>query len=243
VNPAPNRWTIRRSPFIGEQNVVFCSLSISRVNRRRSQYFSAGLLVPFMSGSLFDRDGCRKYLLPSERFAFVTAAMEEQEPVVSFCLTMAFTGARISEALALTAPRIDRGDETIVFRTLKQRGSLRFRAVPVPGSLLVALNPVCAAAQIDGRLWMFGRTTAWKIVKSVLRKAEIAEGLCKPKALRHAFAVEAVLNGVPLNMLQKWMGHARLETTAIYANVLGEEERTLARRTWSSLEGAVCQAS
>jgi integrase/recombinase XerD len=192
-----------------------------------------------MSGSLFDRDGCRKYLLPSERLAFVKAAMNEQEPVVSFCLTMAFTGARISEALALTVPRIDRVDETIVFRTLKQRGNLRFRAVPVPGSLLVMLDPVCKTPQVGGRLWTFGRTAAWKCVKSVLRKAKIAEGLCKPKALRHAFAVEAILNGVPLNILQRWMGHARLETTAIYANVLGEEERTLARRAWKSIDAAI----
>jgi site-specific recombinase XerD len=56
-----------------------------------------------------------------------------------------------------------------------------------------------------------------------------------PKALRHAFAVDAVLNGIPLNILQRWMGHARLETTAIYAEVLGEEERALARRTWRNL--------
>jgi site-specific recombinase XerD len=36
--------------------------------------------------------------------------------------------------------------------------------------------------------------------------------------------------------IQRWMGHARLETTAIYASVLGEEERILARRTWNAFE-------
>lgn len=72
-------------------------------------------------------------------------------------------------------------------------------------------------------------------MKAVLRKASVAEGMRKPKALRHAFAVEAVLREVPSNILQRWMGHARLETTAIYADVLGEEERNLASRTWDAL--------
>jgi len=192
-----------------------------------------------MTGTLFDPNGIRKYLIPQERLAFVSAAVHEEYAVSTFCLALAFTGARISEVLALTKPRIDRLDETIVFRTLKQRNKLVFRAVPVPTNLIATLDGVCANAQAGDRLWSFQRTTAWKLVKSVMRKADISESLCMPKALRHAFAVEAVLNGVPLNILQRWMGHARLETTAIYANVLGEEERTLARRTWRHLEPAI----
>ena len=192
-----------------------------------------------MSGSLFDRSGNRKYLVARERLAFVRAACAEERDVSTFCLVLAFTGARISEVLALTKPRIDRLDETIVFRTLMQRNKLVFRAVPVPTNLIVILDIVCARTKAEDRLWTFQRTTAWKLVKEVMRKAGISDDLCKPKALRHAFAVEAVLNGVPLNILQRWMGHARLETTAIYANVFGEEERSLARRAWRSIEAAI----
>jgi site-specific recombinase XerD len=50
-----------------------------------------------------------------------------------------------------------------------------------------------------------------------MQQAGIAPQLCKPKALRHAFAVEAGQKGVPLNVVQRWLGHARIETTAIYA--------------------------
>ena len=89
------------------------------------------------------------------------------------------------------------------------------------------------------RIWSWGRTTAWKIIKSVMREAEIAECLCKPKALRHAFAVEAGQKSVPLNIVQRWLGHARIETTAIYAGAIGDEERNLARKAWSSLELAI----
>lgn len=69
--------------------------------------------------------------------------------------------------------------------------------------------------------------------------SEVGESLCKPKALRHAFAVEAGQKGIPLNVVQRWFGHARIETTAIYASAIGDEERNLARRAWSSLELAI----
>ena len=166
--------------------------------------------------------------------AFVYVASRESEPISTFCLTMAFTGARISEVLALTAGRIDAADEAIIFETLKQRRKSVFRAIPVPRGLIPLLKMY--GAERDGRLWPWGRTTAWKKVKAVMRKAGIAESLCKPKAPRHAFAVEAGQKGIPLNIVQRWLGHARIETTAIYASAIGDEERNLARRAWSSLE-------
>jgi site-specific recombinase XerD len=91
----------------------------------------------------------------------------------------------------------------------------------------------------EGRLWPWGRTYGWKIVKTVMRGAGITECLCKPKALRHAFAVEAGQKAIPLNIVQRWLGHARIETTANYASAIGDEERNLARRAWSSLELAI----
>lgn len=190
-----------------------------------------------MSGSLFDRNGCRKYLVANERHAFVRAATMQQDTISTFCLTLAFTGARISEVLALCDDRVDAGDETIVFRTLKQREKLVFRAVPVPRALITLLKSYANAK--PGPLWPWGRTTAWKITKAIMREAGIAEGLCKPKALRHALAVDAGQRGIPLNIVQRWLGHARIETTAIYAGAIGEEERNLARRIWSSIEAAI----
>lgn len=53
-----------------------------------------------------------------------------------------------------------------------------------------------------------------------------------PKGLRHACGVHATISGVPLHMLQRWMGHASMETTAIYATVLGPDQIQLAERMW-----------
>ena len=49
-----------------------------------------------------------------------------------------------------------------------------------------------------------------------------------PKGLRHGFGVAAVSAGSPLNLVQKWLGHAQLTTTAIYADAVGEEEQSIA---------------
>jgi integrase/recombinase XerD len=196
-----------------------------------------------MWGSLFDRDGVRKYLTARERFAFARSAYRRGGKVATFCLTIAFTGARISEVLALTRERIDAATVAIVFETLKRRKRGIFRAVPIPPKLLLMLrhahdldSPDCDPKE---RLWKWGRTTAWKLVKSVMYDAGIAGAQAMPKAARHAFGVDSVQNCVALNMVQRWMGHARIETTAIYADVIGKEERALARRTWSSLERAI----
>jgi hypothetical protein len=50
--------------------------------------------------------------------------------------------------------------------------------------------------------------------------------------LRHAFGVRAVHSGAPLHMVQRWLGHADMKTTAIYAAAVGPEERDIASRTW-----------
>ncbi len=190
-----------------------------------------------MANSLFDRSGNRKYLVARERLAFVRSAHAAGGEIGAFCLTLAFTGARISEVLALVAERIDSADEAIAFRTLKQRKKTVFRAVPVPSSLIAMLTG--CVADPKSRIFPWGRTTGWKIVKAVMRDAGIGEALCKPIALRHAFAVEAGQKSVPLNIVQRWLGHARIETTAIYASAIGDEERNLARRAWGSLELAM----
>ena len=53
-----------------------------------------------------------------------------------------------------------------------------------------------------------------------------------PKGLRHGFGIKAVTCNVPLNMTQKWLGHARISTTAIYTEAVGAEEKEIAQRMW-----------
>jgi site-specific recombinase XerD len=69
---------------------------------------------------------------------------------------------------------------------------------------------------------------------SVIEAANIAKGPhASPKGLRHGFGITAISKGIALNMLQKWLGHAQLSTTAIYADAMGKEEQSIAARMWS----------
>jgi len=194
-----------------------------------------------MNWSLYDRRGLRKYLNSAERAAFIRAAMDTEPPTATFCLTLALTGARISEVLALTGERIDVHNSAIILETLKRRQRGIFRAVPVPTQFIEYLTITRSrsfgpeARDDQARLWKFSRPTAWKRIKAVMRDAQVPAAIAKPKALRHAFGVEAVQNRIALSLVRKWLGHTKIETTAIYAEPIGEEERALARLMWRRL--------
>lgn len=187
--------------------------------------------------SLYDLNGHRLYLTKAEREAFLKAAAKAPRDVRSFCEVLHFAGCRISEALALTPKQIDFENKALVFETLKKRREGVFRAVPVPDSLLDTLSLVHGLRenqkQRDQSLWPWSRTTAWRKIKAVMNDAGIEAGShASPKGLRHGYGVAGISAGVPLNMLSKWMGHSKIETTAIYANALGEEQRQIAERMW-----------
>jgi integrase/recombinase XerD len=193
-----------------------------------------------LSFMLYDQQGNRKYLTKTERQAFIDAARRSSPEIETFCLTLAFTGARISEVLALVPLRIDTSANAIIIESLKKRKRGIYRAVPVPLDLLVRLDEVHA---IDDRrsnpdlnqlrIWNWSRTTAWSRVRTIMLAAGIVEGPAMPKALRHAFGVGGTQAGVSLNLIQRWLGHADIQTTAIYTDVMGDEERVLADRMWA----------
>ena len=64
-------------------------------------------------------------------------------------------------------------------------------------------------------------------VQKMLGRYAAAVGVEKltPHMLRHTFATNHTLAGDPLPLVQYWMGHSRLETTAIYTQVGPEERR------------------
>ena len=93
-----------------------------------------------VSFQLYDQAGQRKYLTAEERTAFLKAAKSADRAARTFCMTLAYTGCRISEALVLTADRVDLSGNVIVFESLKKRRRGLFRAVPVPTGVLDALE-------------------------------------------------------------------------------------------------------
>jgi integrase/recombinase XerD len=215
------------------------ALAVSQANARKSRA-EASSPTPQTGKQLHTADGIRKYLTAGERDAFLREADMADRPVRTLCMTLAYAGCRLSEALALTADRVDLAAGVLVFESLKKRRTGIFRSVPVPPALLDTIDMVHGIRELQTRrgkgrgvrLWPWSRMTGWRAVHAAMQAAGLEGVPASPKGLRHGFGVAAVTAGIPLNLVQKWLGHAQLSTTAVYANAVGAEEKDIARRMW-----------
>ena len=192
----------------------------------------------------------RKYLNAQERKRFLSAASQVDLPERLFVETLAWTGGRISEVLSLCPCSFDQANSTVTLPTLKRRKCVT-REVPFPPELMRDIERCfdLRARQRDHArsiqpLWPFCRTTGWRIIKRVMNTADIIGVRASPRGLRHAFGVGTLQAGVPITLLKRWLGHARLSTTEIYADVIGPEELGFASRywTWSKSDGGTLPA-
>lgn len=188
---------------------------------------------------LFTADRQRKYLTAEERAAFLEVAKSADPQTRTFALTLAYTGCRISEALALTAVCIDVDQHRITFETLKQRQRGVFRAIPVPAHVTDALDLVHGIRRLQRtpkgqhtKLWTWSRSTGYRHIRKLFVAADITGPQATPKGHRHAFGINGVQKA-PLNMVKKWLGHKNIVTTEIYADAVGEEEQQLAAKLWA----------
>ena len=195
---------------------------------------------------LYDTSGNRLYLNAEERAAFLAVARRKPARDRTLCETLHFTGCRPSELLEITPAKVDLSGGTITIRSLKKRkdasGSSKIvhRSVPVPPDVLDSLNTAhgIREAQNNRKLasapvWPLSRVRVWQIVKGIMIEAGIPDAPHRSsKGLRHGYGSNATVIGITLQMLQKWMGHAQLSTTAIYADAVGKEEQDIAARMW-----------
>lgn len=173
----------------------------------------------------------------SERAAFLDSAQLFEPSTLTLCWVLSATGCRISEALSLRFSNIDRDAKMIIFECLKKRRKGIYRAVPVPADVIAMIEDIhggnrVSAISPETPLWPFTRMTAYRRVRKVMDAAGVTGAHAMPKGLRHSFGVTAIQSQVPLNLVQRWLGHADMRTTAIYTNATGDEERSIAVRMW-----------
>lgn len=188
--------------------------------------------------SLHGWSGTRKYLNIAERRKFRDALEHLPADMRLFCLVLMWSGCRVSEALALTPSAIDLDTGVVSIVTLKRRKHL-VRQVPLPKPLIDEFADAFQLRTrqrdptlVSRRLWPWTRITAWRRVKKVMIAAGIMGLAASPKGLRHTFGVAAFQAHVPPHIIQRWLGHASLRTTAIYGDVIGAEERAFAASVW-----------
>ncbi|MGR3814969.1 MAG: tyrosine-type recombinase/integrase [Cognatishimia activa] len=191
--------------------------------------------TPSTTMRLYNDKSERLYINADERIRFLEALNSESDDIRAFCLTLFYTGCRLSEARELRFSSIQPKARLISFRSLKKRSQHHIREIPVPQELIDALDKLprhlgLPIWTVDGA--KVSRVSAYRWVKRVMVKADIHGPQATAKGLRHGYGIHAVRSGVQLNMLQKWMGHASISTTAIYANAVGREELEIADRMW-----------
>jgi integrase len=191
--------------------------------------------------TLYGPGGDRKYLNQPERKRVLRLMKKLERERALFSLVLMWTGGRVSEILALRASSFQLDTNIVAIRTLKRR-RLCVREVPIAPELMAAVDRQFGLAALqadpekaDRLLWSFSRVTAWRYVKGIMLEAGIVGRRACPRGLRHGFGVATLQANVPLNLVQRWMGHARISTTAIYADVSGAEEAAFAARFWDGL--------
>jgi len=185
--------------------------------------------------TLHTGQGQRKYLNQAERLRFFEVTKKKSIDIKLFSQLLFFTGARIAEVHNLNVDSIDFSNKTVILETLKRRKRGVFREIPLPPFLLTILKKyieeLYGKLNINEPLFLFSLRTASRHINRIMNEAKIFGVKGSSRGLRHGFAVHAV-SRAPLTMVSKWLGHSSLETTAIYLDIVGKEEREIAKKLW-----------
>ena len=193
---------------------------LSQRNRRYATIFGAR------------RSSLPEYLERGEVEALVKHAPNPQSRLLMLLQWRA--GLRVSEAVALEVGdlHLDGERPTLAVRMGKGR---KPRMVPVHPELGMTLQNMLAFGGLRrGRLVEAHRVTAWRWVEQAAQKAVENHDLGPDRhigthTLRHSAARHWLANGVPINKVSIWLGHAHLQTTLVYLAILPDAAGDMTR--------------
>jgi len=135
--------------------------------------------------------------------------------------TLLWTGARIGEALAIRNVDIHLDIDVIDLITLKRRRPT-MRSIPLHRDLKDAIMSYFIEFHTDMRsqekIFPMSRQSVDLYLKRMQRDLGFRIHAHK---FRHTFGVKAIMNHVPLSVLQEWLGHSSIFTTSIYTEITG----------------------
>ncbi|WP_077611318.1 tyrosine-type recombinase/integrase [Clostridium sp. Marseille-P2415] len=144
--------------------------------------------------------------------------------------TICSTGIRVSELQYITVQALESE-----YAQINNKGKNRVIFLPKP--LIKVLRSYCVSNGItSGPIFItksnspINRTTIWKKMKGLCKKAKVDERKVFPHNLRHLFAFTFYRAEKNLLRLAEVLGHSSIETTRIYTATTGEEHQKLISR-------------
>jgi integrase/recombinase XerD len=132
--------------------------------------------------------------------------------------TLFQTGARVSEFVHLRVQDVFLDEQMLL--VVRGKGG-KSRYVPILPALAQELKTYLGD-RTTGFLFETNRHTCYspRRIQQIIRETAAQAGIAKrvyPHLLRHSVATTLLERGMPLEQIQKFLGHAKLDTTQIYA--------------------------
>lgn len=144
------------------------------------------------------------------------------KPMRPLLLFYIYTGCRRSEALSVTWKDIDFHSDTLHINGTKTQTSNR--TIPLFPELKTLLETLKKPSDKNCKLFHYEKRYVSRYFKKLCPNHKLHD-------LRHTFATRCLENGIALKVVQGWLGHSDLETTAaIYTHVLSQFERAEAQK-------------
>jgi site-specific recombinase XerD len=160
---------------------------------------------------LSPRTHALRYIRPEVVMEMAGKADNEDDRM--YILTLFQLGCRIAELLAITADCLT--DAGVVVKT--KGGNTKLKILTKDFRETLARY----AGKKKGHLFPRSYNYYYSVLKEVGKKVDHPE--VSPHMLRHARAVDLLKKGMPLSFVQQFLGHASINTTAIYLQVTGDE--------------------
>jgi integrase/recombinase XerD len=173
------------------------------------------------------------YLEPKEIEILIDYAADDSRMAANFMLTMWRAGLRVSEAINLEARDLRFKTDHPQLHIRNAKGQ-KERFVPAHPELRRTLTEHCQYIRAKGKMPLFiversgqkaSRQTGYEwvtrsLVKAIRDRALPIGTVVSPHTFRHSAARHWLAQGVQINTVQLWLGHANLDTTLIYLQLV-----------------------
>ena len=223
-----------------------------------------GITVPVELRKLQGKhaDILKMWLTADDLTALATAVLPAHlvrvRDVLLFCC---YTGLRYSDVWALQPGNLHEWNGGRVLRLIqtKTRTSVSIYLTEAAGAIIdkyagdgerARLRPVLANQVMNRHLKQVGKyagltapvVLAERVAGQMVKKSVPKYELLTSHTARHTFATQSLLRGMPVEVLQKVMGHAKIQTTLLYAKVVEDLQHQTMQRIWEGQGAATVSA-